>query len=118
MSFMFNPYPYDDPNAINSVPFSKELRAAVKTDSVSSAKRILKDAAGQVQRDGRCIIGLDGYISAPRDQFRGLLSLLAVQLGMEVQSLSTESLYLDSETLHQKLLHYLPEDRETDPPLL
>ena len=118
MSFMFNPYPYDDPNAINSVPFSKELRAAVKTDSVSSAKRILKDAAGQVQRDGRCIIGLDGYISAPLDQFRGLLSLLAVQLGMEVQSLSTESLYLDSETLHQKLLHYLPEDRETDPPLL
>ena len=118
MSFMFNPYPYDDPDAINHVPYSQALREAISTDTTASAKRILRDAAAIIKEKGRCIIGLDGYISAPLDRFRGLLSLLTFQAGMEAQSLSTEALYLDSKTLHDKLLHYLPEDRETDPPLL
>lgn len=118
MSFMFNPYPYDDPNAVNAVCVPKELRSAIMPDSVSSARRILNDAQAFLKRDGRCIIGLDGYISAPLEQFSGLLSLLAVQAGTEVRSLCTDSLYLPAEELHQKLLHYLPEDRQTDPPLL
>ena len=118
MSFMFNPYPYDDPTAVNHVPCPQELRNSITAGSSACAKRILQDAAAIVQTKGRCIIGLDGYISAPLEQFRGLLSLIAVQNGMDVQTLSTASLYLAPETLHATLLPYLPEDRETDPPLL
>ncbi len=118
MSFMFNPYPYDDPNAYNTVSCPDALRGCLTLDSLSTAKRILKDIQKTIAEKGRCVLGIDGYISAPMDRFRGLVNLLAVQEGLEVSCLSTDPLYMESGALHDKLLKYLPEDRETDPPLL
>ncbi len=118
MSYMFNPYPYDDPNAINRVPLSAGLRKSITTDTAATARRMLEDAKKIIAEKGRCALGIDGYASAPLDRFRGLIELLGITEGVAVRCASTAGLYLSEEVLHDKLLPYLPEDRETDPPLL
>ena len=118
MSFMFNPYPYDDPNAINHVSISPDIRESVTRDTGATARRVLKDAQKIIAEKGRCVLGIDGYVSAPIDRFRGMVELLGAAEGVTVRCISAAGLYLPEEELHDKLLPYLPEDRETDPPLL
>ncbi len=118
MSFMFNPYPYDDPNAVNHISFNSELKSSITPDSPASAKKLAAQVKDMLSGSPRCIIGLDGYMSAPMDSFKGLLSLQLALNGIQVDTLSTETLFLDSDTLYEKFLPYLPEDRETDPVLL
>lgn len=118
MSFMFNPYPYDDPNALNFVRCPEDVRKNLTLDSTSTARKILGDVRKIIDGRGRCVLGIDGYISAPMDRFRGLVELLAVQEGLKVECVCTDTLYMEPEKLHDKLLKYLPEDREVDPPLL
>ncbi len=118
MSFMFNPYPYDDPNAVNHISFNSELKSSITPDSPASAKKLAAQVKDMLSGSPRCIIGLDGYMSAPMDSFKGLLSLQLALNGIQVDTLSTGTLFLDSDTLYEKFLPYLPEDRETDPVLL
>ena len=118
MSFMFNPYPYDDPTAVNHITIDPGIRRTITNDSNESAKRILSRVQEILAGKSSCIIGIDGYISAPFEQFTGLISMQCAQNGLTVRTLSASKLYLESGELHQKLLSYLPEDRETDPVLL
>ncbi len=118
MSFMFNPYPYDDPNAVNHIQFGDVLKDSITRDTASTAKKLAGQAIQQLSAQSRCIIGIDGYISAPIEKLVGMISLQLAQNGIDCKEVSTRSLLLDSDTLHNKLLPYLPEDRETDPVLL
>ncbi|RCX09970.1 mannose-6-phosphate isomerase class I [Anaerobacterium chartisolvens] len=118
MSFMFNPYPYDDPNAVNHICFDPELKKTVSADSLASAKRLTARILEQLSRSPRCIVALDGYITAPILQFKGLLSLQLAQNGISFEEISTQQLFLDSDTLYENFLPYLPEDKSTDPVLL
>lgn len=118
MSFMFNPYPYDDPNAVNHICFDPTLQNTVTGNSLLSAKKLTAQILEQLSTSSKSIIGLDGYISAPISQFTGLLSLQLSQNGVNLETVSTQSLFLDSDTLYKNLLPYLPEDKETDPVLL
>lgn len=118
MSFMFNPYPYDDPNAVNRIRFDQALKDTITGDSLSTAKSLAGCVLEQLSSSSRCILGVDGYISAPMRQFVGLVSLQLAQSGVTPRILTTESLLLDSDALYNRLLPYLPEDRETDPVLL
>lgn len=115
---MFKPYPYDDPDAVNHIRFDSELKSTISADPASSLQRLAAEAQEQLDKASNCIIAIDGYISAPIDQFNGMLALQLTQYGVDVNTVSTQSLFLDSDTLHEKLLPYLPEDKETDPVLL
>lgn len=118
MSFMFNPYPYDDPNAVNHIHFGAALRGTIMKNTNESV-RALMDVIGQkLSSAPRCILGIDGYISAPMARFTELLARRCAQEKIPFTALSTESLFLESELLNKKLLQYLPEDRETDPVLI
>lgn len=118
MSFMFNPHPYDDPNAVNSIQLDDTLCDTITTDSLSSAKKLVGQVLKMINNNAGLVIGIDGYITAPIEKLAGLVSLQLTQNGVKCQSVSTKSLLLDSVTLKEKLLPYLPEDRETDPVLL
>lgn len=118
MSFMFNPYPYDDPTAVNRIDFDQNLRETITNNSIESAKKTVEKIKEELSENSTCIIGLDGYISAPLSQFMSLLSTECIENGLSVNSLSTSDLFLDEDTLHEKLLPYLPENREIDPVLL
>lgn len=118
MSFMFNPYPYDDPKAVNHIPMDEAFRSCVTQTTPDTARRLIEDVSKIIAREKKCILALDGFISAPFSQLAGQLTIQASLQGISVTSFSTENLWLDSDSLHDKLLHYLPEDREEDPVLL
>jgi mannose-6-phosphate isomerase len=118
MSFMFNPYPYDDPNAINHINFESSSRNSICNNTEESVKELVAAIESKLTVNGKCIIGIDGYISAPTAQFTELVSNKCKEKGIKFTSLNTDKLYLDADTLDEKLLKYLPEDREADPVLI
>lgn len=118
MSFMFNPYPYNDPNAVNHISLDEALKSTICADTGASVKKLTARIMDELATQKRCIIGIDGYMTASMDKFVGLLSLQLAQNGVKYEVADTKTLLLDSDTLREKLLPYLPEDRETDPVLL
>jgi hypothetical protein len=118
MSFMFNPHPYDDPTAVNVLPERPDLAEHVTRDTPTTCQFLADRIMAELARSGRLIVGLETYLSAPAKPLADQLAHICQQRGIAVQILGTEKLFLDSDTLDQQLLPYLPEDRETDPVLL
>ncbi len=118
MSFMYNPYPYDDPNAINPIQVDPALRGTIVAGTAQAAKTLAQDAAKIIGEKGRCIIAIDGYISAPMSLLATQTARALLQAGVPTQLTGTLELYKEEKELSRQLLAYLPEDRETDPPLL
>ncbi len=106
MSFMFNPYPYKDPNAVNRIANdgSVELSRVARGNSQIAAELAAHIAAGK-------IIAIDGYATAP---FASLLGLIAPG----VKKLAVSSIYKTPEELKALFAENLPEDRVKDPVLL
>lgn len=118
MSFMFNPYPYSDPNAVNYISLDESLKSSICENTNASVKKLMARILSELDTKKRCIVAIDGYMTAPIDKFVGLLSLQLAQNGVKYKTADTKALLLDSDTLYEKLLPYLPEDTETDPVLL
>ena len=61
MSFMYNPFPYDDPRPVNR-PVLREstINSLVHGGTVKAAARIASEIAGR----GRTVIAFDGYTTA------------------------------------------------------
>lgn len=119
MSFMFNPYPYDDPKAVNHIQLKDELKKTFTRNSMQTADKIAAAIANIISKNDNCIVGIDGYISAPFEQFSGLVSIRLAQLfDLKATVINTEEVWLDSDKLDEILLPYLPEDRAEDPVLL
>ena len=111
MSFMFHPFPYSDPTAVNRIDGPAEIKSEMSIGVVDVAKNI----AGQI-RNGRRRVGIDGYAGA---QFEVLARVLYQQLdNMDIQFVPTRSLLKESGTIDTIIAHSLPEDRDLDPTLL
>ena len=119
MSFMFNPYPYDDPNAFNVLdPSGLPLSELVEGSGASAAAEAAK-AAGALKRAEGWVIAVDGYSTAPLDTFRNLLEQQLALLGIPVTIMAVEELWQEEETLSERLAaENLQEDLEKDPVLL
>lgn len=119
MSFMFHPYPYDDPNAFNVLDTDGLSLSDIAEGSAASAAVVAEKAAGALKTAKGCVIAVDGYTTAPLDTFRNLLEQQLSLLGISVAAVATEDLWQDEETLSKGLAaENLPEDREKDPVLL
>lgn len=118
MSFMFNPYPYDDPKAVNRIATDSGFRSQITRTTVDTARKLVGDMAEILKRQSACILGIDGFISAPFEQLAGQITIQASLKGIPVETYSTDSLWMEEEKLRAKLIHYLPEDKITDPVLL
>ena len=113
---MYNPYPYDDPNAVNAIQVPSALREAVVQGTKACAETLANAAKAIVQERGNCIVAVDGYITAP---FDSLVRLLArARSPLPVRTIGADALYASPETLRERLAAHLPEDRRMDPPLL
>lgn len=117
MSFMYNPYPYDDWSAINHPAVNEEIVESFISgtkqvaDSLSSVfKRILKDSEGH-----NCVIAFDGYIGADWVQMINLISqnLKANKIGLQVFAFS--DVYKNADVLDKELEYYIGEDKIKDP---
>ncbi len=118
MSFMFDPYPYDDPKAVNHIAMNEAFCSSVTKNTLETARKLAGEAASILEKQSCCVLAVDGFISAPFRQLAGQISIQASLKGLPVCSRSTDSLWMEESLLHEKLLHYLPEDRVTDPVLL
>lgn len=104
MSFMFNPFPYDDPSAVNRIDASgiDTSSASVGNDAVATS------LAGIIRKGG--VIALDGYTTAP---FETVLSLAG-----DIQKIAVSSILKSPAELRELFRDNLPEDRKKDPVLL
>jgi len=118
MSFMYNPFPYDDPNAINRIAVAPSDRAAIVKGLSASASALAKAAMAVLKEKGTCVLALDGYISAPFEVLARQVARSLAQQGAEVRIMDAAVLYKEESVLKDELLRYLPEDRAEDPPLL
>ena len=106
MSFMFNPYPYNDPNAVNRIANDGSVdlgRTAVGNAQVAAV--LAKEV-----KPGR-VIAIDGYATVPFGAVTGLLPKTC-------EFISVTSIYKTADELRSLFADYLPEDREKDPVLL
>ncbi len=106
MSFMFNPFPYKDPNAVNHIQNDGSIdlsRIARGNDQIASLLAAICK--------GDCVIAIDGYTTAP---FFAILGLIAPN----AEKISMSSIYKSPEELKALFAENLPEDREKDPVLL
>lgn len=111
MSFMFHPYPYSDPNAVNAV-------SGMGVKPVAGLQAVAKAIAAEL-RAGRHV-GLDAY---PGTDYMALVNVVRQQCalpdgGSSVRFVDAASLLKSPEEITAMLAPYLPEDRDTDPVLL
>ena len=105
MSFMFNPYPYVDPNAVNFPEFPQEVTRSVLRGNAK---------IGSLLAETKGILVLDGYVGA---SFAELLARIE-EANADVKIFDVSEAYRTSEELDALLEESLPGDRVIDPILL
>ncbi len=117
MSFMFNPHPYDDPNAINKLKVEKDFLDSIVTGTKESAGHISELILKKLEREPKksVIVAFDGYVGAKFNQF---INLISQNMGLDsvvVKVIDFASVYKTSQELDQLLSDNLAIDKEKDP---
>ena len=119
MSFMFNPFPYDDPTAINRPKLSNETINSIVSGTKESAVHISNILIEKIKTDsGNQIVALDGYISAQWGQAINLISQNLKQESINVTVINFAEYFKPASQLDSELSFYLEENKEKDPVLL
>ena len=108
MSFMFNPYDYVDPQAVNR----PHLPAALGAELLVGSDKVAKKLLDKTPANG--VLFVDGYVGADFDTITGAL---AAQDG-KLTVFQVSCAYKSSDELEKMLAESLPEDRVIDPVLL
>jgi len=114
MSFMYNPFDYDDPNAINKPILGEEVIDSVISGIKESALHISKLLIEKANSTN-VVIAMDGYISAQWDQTVNLISQNLKLNGIKVRTDNFVGTFKTSEQLNEELSPYLEVDSEIDP---
>ena len=107
MSFMFHPYPYSDPNAVNNVTGCGVM-------PTSGVHAVAAQIALMVKENKK--IGIDAF---PGADIASLVNVLRQRCaGLNVTFVDAATLLKPGDEIEAMLVSYLPEDRERDPVLL
>lgn len=120
MSFMFNPYDYDDAKVVNRPELNDETINSVISGTRESASCLCKLLIDKFNGTGEnsAILALDGYISAQWEQMINLISQNLLLKSIKVTVIDFADIFKPSEQLDEELSGYLEIDREKDPVLL
>lgn len=120
MSFMFNPYPFDDVGAVNRPILPPETVSAMTVGNAAVMRAILKKLEACAWQDGkgRAFVALDGYVGTDWPHLLGTLrdALAAEKIGL--MTVDIAACYKRPEELDAMLAENLPTDRVIDPVLL
>ena len=112
MSFMYNPFPFDDPTPVNRPAIGKETANQLVKGSVKVAAFL----AGKA-REGS-VFAVDGYVGA---EFARAVNLLEQQLhvkGFQTRTIDFRNCLKSKEELWELVDRHLSWDRSEDPTLL
>ena len=110
MSFMFHPYPYADPNAVNKINLPDSVKETLIKGIHNAAKKIVS------LFNNALAIGIDAY---PGTEYEMFINVLKQQLsGSDVTLIDAATVLRTPEEIGALVRDYLPENREVDPVLL
>ena len=120
MSFMYNPYPFDDPRAVNRPVLEAKTKAAVTVGTLKAAVRLATDLAAQLAAEPtkNIVLGWEGYTTT---DFSKLLNLLTQQLelrGVEAVHYNFAQVLKSEEEINAMIDPQLEWDKKKDPTLL
>lgn len=96
MSFMYNPFPFHDPKAVNRPELSPETQASIIAGGTPNVvKKFAAGIAGKARKEG-VIIALDGYTTTKWDLFISLLARECELLNLDFGSLDCNAATLKS----------------------
>ena len=119
MSFMYNPFPFDDPKPINRPKLSEETINSVVTGGTPNvAKKFFAGIADRIQSEG-VIVGIDGYTTTNWKQFVDLLARECTIAGVELEVVDSLAAVLKpNEVIDEMIDSRLIWDTKIDPTLL
>ena len=96
MSFMYNPFPYDDPKPVNRPELSNKTKDSILAGGTPAVvKKFMASIADRVKKEG-VIIGFDGYTTTKWDLFISLMSRECDLLGLEIETVDCNEATLKS----------------------
>ena len=117
---MYNPYPFDDPRAVNRPVLEAKTKAAVTIGTLKAAVRLATDYAAQLKAEPNknIVLGWEGYTTT---DFSKMLNLLTQQLrlrGVDVVLYDFAQVLKSEEEINAMIDPQLEWDRAKDPTLL
>lgn len=118
MSFMFNPYPFDDLSALNNPQVVLENNDTLREGNQNVASFIAEKALNIYLKEKKAVIGIDGYATAFFDDLIHLVSRKITEKGKPVIPVNISECYKNSHDLELLFSESLPKDKKVDPSLL
>ena len=117
---MYNPYPYDDPRAINKPVLAPQTIESVTAGTPQAAARLAREFAETLKATPQrnLIVAFDGYTTADWTRTINLLSQQLGLLGIGFEAMDFARVYKTEEQIHEMVDPYLEWDRTKDPTLL
>ena len=112
---MYNPYPYDDPRAINKPVLAPQTIESVTAGTPQAAVRLAREFAETLKATPQrnLIVAFDGYTTADWTRTINLLSQQLGLLGIGFEAMDFARVYKTEEQIHEMVDPYLEWDRTT-----
>ena len=120
MSFMYNPFPYDDPRAVNRPQLPKKAVEAVVGGTLKAASKLASDIAERLGREPgkNVVVAFDGYATADWTRMVNLLSQQLMGRGIEMEALPFAEVLKSEQEIADMIHPNLEWDKHKDPSLL
>lgn len=117
MSFMYNPYPFDDLSVVNKPVLKENVTGSIVSGTNQSAEYLSNVFAERLKSGSgnNIIVAFEGYITS---QWQQMINLVTQQLKLKhipMEVISFDFVYKDSDILEEELDDYLKIDKEKDP---
>ena len=120
MSFMYNPFPYDDPRAVNRPQLPKKAVEAVVAGTPKAASALAADVMGRLgAAPGKnVVVAFDGYATADWTRMVNLLSQQLIGKGVKVEAFPFAEVLKSEQEIADMINPNLEWDTRKDPSLL
>ena len=119
MSFMYNPFPYDDPKPVNRPELAKETIDSIVVGGTPAVARRFLDNYAQKAVDEGLLVAFDGYTTAQWKLFIGLLGRECDLRGLRLETVDFfQEAFKSGEEIDALIDPLLIWDTKIDPTLL
>ena len=119
MSFMYNPFPFDDPKPVNRPELSRKTVDAVVAGGTPSVAKRFAAPVIEKARESNQIVALDGYATADWKQFLNLVARECKAAGVDFVSIDQNAeCFKSGKEIDDMIDPLLIWDTEIDPTLL